>query len=288
MYIRRILVYRIVIALSVSLSMGCASKKPLQNETVLVNQGQSPIVKDNHDDIGKVALVETAPLSSLATPLKISIFSPSEIRKLTRIKKRVKKNADYLVPKYPVADQIVRNYTESKNKEPGGDCLGACKARFHRAYKGIHGHPIYKDLPENIATKYYSPQQVFDHLYASTFGPHKGWKTLPRKYRARGGPGAIANAGMGTLVDWFGIWSGELRPGAVMQVWKRKNDYKKVVRGIREKDFDPFGHSFIFLGYERDAHGEVTGLRIADQGYQSYRPLVPRDYEVWWAVNLEI
>jgi len=139
-----------------------------------------------------------------------------------------------------------------------------------------------------MASRYYDAEAVFNNLYASTFGPHKGWRTLPRKYRGRGGSGAIAYADMGTLIDWFGIWSGELRPGAIMQVWKRKSDFKKVVQGQREKGFDPFGHSFIFLGYERDGEGNIIGLNIADQGYQSHRYLLPRDYEVWWAVNLEI
>lgn len=188
----------------------------------------------------------------------------------------------------PVAKKTVMNYWKSEVKKPGGHCLAACKGRFEKAYEDVTGRSVYDDLPESIGTKYYTPQEVYDNLYASTTGKHKGWRSLPRKYRGRGGAGAIAYAGMGTLVDWFGIWSGELRPGAVMQVWKRRSDFSKVVRGIRDKEFDPFGHSFIFLGYERDENNEIIGLRIADQGYQSHRPLVPRDYEVWWAANLKV
>lgn len=96
----------------------------------------------------------------------------------------------------------------------------------------------------------------------------------------------MAYAGFGELLDGDAIWKGALKPGAPMQVWKRAADFKKVVSGKSAANFDPFGHSFIFMGYVRNGEGRVTGLRIADQGYQSNRPLVPRDYEVWWAANL--
>ncbi len=190
--------------------------------------------------------------------------------------------------KSPVADKIIENYVNSKNKEPGGHCLTVSKRRIEKAYEDVHGHSVYEDLPNSMATRYYTPREVFDYLYVSASGAHKGWRSLPKKYRGKGNAGAIAYAGMGALVDWFGIWSGKLRPGAPMQVWKHRKDYEKVVRGIRNKNFDPFGHSFIFMGYIHDEKNEIIGIRIADQGYQSYRPLLPNDYEVWWAVNLTI
>jgi hypothetical protein len=42
------------------------------------------------------------------------------------------------------------------------------------------------------------------------------------------------------------------------------------------------------MGYIRDENNDIIGIRIADQGYQSQRTLLPEDYEVWWAVNLII
>ncbi|MGS0528024.1 hypothetical protein ACU8V7_25350 [Zobellia nedashkovskayae] len=54
------------------------------------------------------------------------------------------------------------------------------------------------------------------------------------------------------------------------------------------KNSNSYGHSFVFISYVRDDKNAIIGLRIADQGFQSYRPLVPRDYEVWWAVNLSV
>jgi|GEM_PF-5200674 len=193
-----------------------------------------------------------------------------------------------IAPAYPVAQKIVDNYRASNNREPGGHCLTASKSRFLRAYEDVYGHPVYTDLPDSIATKLYDPVQVFDHLYASTSGMHRGWRSLPKKYRGRGNAGAIAQAGMGKLVNGKEIWEGQLRPGSPMQVWRHEKDYREVVRGINDPDIDPFGHSFIFLSYVRDNRGKIIGIKIADQGYQSKRTLVPRDYEVWWGVNLEI
>ncbi|WP_242082686.1 hypothetical protein [Aestuariivivens sediminis] len=194
----------------------------------------------------------------------------------------------YLKPESPVADKIVENYLNSNNKEPGGHCLTVSKARFENAYKAVYGHSFYKDLPERIATPYYTPGEVFDFLYFSASGTHIGWRSLPKEYRGRGNAGAIAYAGMGTLIDSLGIWGGQLHPGAMLQVWRYRSDYELVVNGTSDKDFDPYGHSFIFLGYVRDEKQDIIGIRIADQGFQSYRPLTPNDYEVWWGVNLSI
>ncbi|SEK54860.1 hypothetical protein SAMN04488008_101689 [Maribacter orientalis] len=188
----------------------------------------------------------------------------------------------------PVADKIVENYLNSENKEPNGHCLTVSKVRFEQAYKAVHGHSFYQDLPSRMATKTYTPKQVFNLLYASASDVHEGWRSLPEEYRGKGNAGAIAYAGMGTLVDSMGIWNGQLRPGALMQVWRFKDDYEKVVQGVNVKKLDPYGHSFIFISYVRDEEKAIIGLNIADQGFQSYRPLIPRDYEVWWAVNLSI
>ncbi|WP_242130873.1 hypothetical protein [Aestuariivivens marinum] len=194
----------------------------------------------------------------------------------------------YSEPKSPVAIRIVENYLKSKNKEPGGHCLIVSKTRFEKAYKDVYGHSVYEDLPASIATPYYTPKEVFDFLYFSASGTHIGWQTLPIEYRGRGNAGAIAYAGMGALVDSLGIWHGKLNPGAMLQVWRYRLDYEMVVNGTSDKDFDPYGHSFIFMGYVRDEKNKIIGLRIADQGFQSYRPLNPNDYEVWWGVNLSI
>ena len=190
--------------------------------------------------------------------------------------------------KSPVADKIVENYLNSENKEPKGHCLSVSKVRLEQAYKEVYGHSLYQDLPDSMATKSFTPKQVFNLLYASASETHQGWRSLPEKYRGKGNAGAIVYAGMGILVDTSGIWNGQLRPGALMQVWRYKEDYEQVVQGTDVKKLDPYGHSFIFISYVRDEKNTIIGLKIADQGFQSYRPLIPRDYEVWWGVNLSI
>ena len=194
----------------------------------------------------------------------------------------------HLKPESPVARQIVENYYKSSDKTPGGHCLVVSKRRFEKAYEDVYGHPIYQDLSQKIATKQLTPRQVFNNLYDTTTKLEPEWQNLPRQYRAKGSAGAIAIAGLGELVNTRGIWNGKLRPGALVQVWRLRKDYEKVRNGAEILDFDPYGHSFVFLGYELDKKGVIQGLRIADQGYQSYRPLVLSDYEVWWGINLKI
>ncbi len=265
---------RMLFLFSISVFMGCVSAKNLDKGTIRDADGVIDIVTVRQNDIPIRNVKEIKRPITVGLALRDSLFP--------------KPPKDFLEPDYPVAKKIVTNYLESNNKEPGGHCLTASKSRFLKAYEEVYGHSVYKDLPESIATKYYTPKQVFDHLYASTSSRHNDWRTLPRKYRGKGNAGAIARAGMGELVNGKGVWSGELRPGAPMQVWWHKKDYRHVVRGISDPKLDPYGHSFIFLRYVRDTDDEIIGIKIADQGYQSYRTVVPRDYEVWWGVNLEI
>lgn len=236
--------------------------KPLTEISNFDEEADVSIQKDSNDEVKVVLSPE-------------SVIDTSELTTNSEVISRV-------------ADKIVENYIDAKNKEPEGHCLVISKRRFMKAYKDIYGHSVYDDLPNYMATKYYSSREVFDNLYVSASGVHRGWRSLPIKYRGKGNAGAIAYAGMGTLVGRDGIWSGELRPGAPMQVWRFKDDYEDVVKGVDKKNFDPYGHSFIFIGYLRNEKNEIIGIRIADQGFQSYRPLLPRDYEVWWAVNLTV
>lgn len=194
----------------------------------------------------------------------------------------------YLNPTTPVARQIVENYYRSSDKTPGGHCLAVSKNRFEEAYKDVYGHAVYQDLPDTIATEQLTPRQVFHNLFVTATKTDPKWRNLPHKYRAKGNAGALAIADLGEMVDTEGIWNGKLRPGALVQVWRLKEDYERVRKGAKMSDFDPYGHSFVFLGYERNRKGEIEGMRIADQGYQSYRSLVSRDYEVWWGVNLKV
>lgn len=285
--------------------LGCSSSKKINQETNFLsfNQSTKQVHKsndntlstsqdytfDNHDYTSqKPGQTSQIPSKSKDSLTEI-ITSENEIKvaeKIILFDELI--NSNILEIKSPVANKIVENYINSDNKEPNGHCISVSKGRFEKAYKEVHGHLLYQDLPVSMATKLYTPKQVFDMLYVSASGTYQGWRSLPEKYRGKGNAGAISYAGMGTLVDSLGIWSGKLRPGALMQVWRHKDDYEKVVQGVNVKKLDPYGHSFIFISYVCNEKNEIIGLEIADQGFQSYRPILPRDYEVWWAVNLSI
>lgn len=249
-----------------------------QNETVKAK----PIIKSlGLDDHSYISLKATQTEST--SHHKDSLLLEHSNTQLSSSSEEIKFNSDS-----PVADRIVQNYLNSEIKEPGGHCLTVSKTRFEKAYKEVHGHLPYQDLPDSMATATYTSKQVFNLLYVTASKPDKSWQSLPEKYRGKGNAGAITYAGMGSLVDSTGIWGGKLKPGALMQVWRYKEDFIEVVQGADVAKLDPYGHSFIFISYVRDDKGVITGLRIADQGFQSYRPLVPRDYDVWWAVNLSV
>ncbi|WP_324027122.1 hypothetical protein QSV08_04970 [Maribacter sp. BPC-D8] len=274
--------------------LGCTSSK-IKNKNPNISSADSKIIQTHNTTPLLKPIVENYGFDDHSY---ISL-KPSEISTTTSLKDSLTlkktdteedKNAiaTNLPNNSPVANKIVQNYLNSEIKEPGGHCLAVSKGRFEKAYKEVHGHLPYEDLPDSMATNIYTPKQVFNLLYVTASKPDESWQSLPERYRGKGNAGAIAYAGMGTLVDSTEIWSGKLKPGALMQVWRYKEDYNEVTLGADVKKLDPYGHSFIFISYVRDDKGKIHGLKIADQGFQSYRPLVPRDYDVWWAVNLSI
>lgn len=287
--------YHVARVLIILIFSGCSSSKRIEGEPIPSGWGQNPEQTqsshhrtasslnnygfDNHEFIS-FRSEDIMPVSPIFKDSLVEIGGTTSVNEVTSLVDEDTKSK--------VANSIVENYISSKNKEPNGHCLEVSKMRFEKAYKEVYGHSLYQDLPDSMATKFYSPKQVFNILYASASEPSLRWRSLPEKYRGKGNAGAIAYAGMGTLLDTLAIWSGQLRPGALMQVWRFKEDYELVVKGVNVKKLDPYGHSFIFISYVRDEENKITGLKIADQGFQSYRPLIPRDYEVWWGVNLDI
>lgn len=284
-------VYPMCLSLTCLLVLSCATTRPKVAEPIPVEMTEisAPTQQNSTKQVVQDLGFHVHEYISIKTPATPSI--PDSLLQTDNITENLKEAAwqAFLASASPVAQKIVENYLASPNKEPGGHCLAVSKGRFEKAYKQVYGHSPYQDLPERMASKLHSPKQVFDLLYASASDTDKDWKSLPETYRGKGNAGAIAYAGMGTLIDSTGIWGGQLKPGALMQVWRYKEDYEQVVKGTDVKKLDPYGHSFIFIDYVRDTNNNaIVGLKIADQGFQSYRPLIPRDYDVWWAVNLSI
>jgi hypothetical protein len=71
----------------------------------------------------------------------------------------------------------------------------------------------------------------------------------------------------------------------VIQVWKGPADFKRVKQGDEVAD-GSWGHSFIFLNYIHSGSA-ITGIAIADQGYQNGAPLAKGDYSYWVGANLD-
>ena len=56
---------------------------------------------------------------------------------------------------------------------------------------------------------------------------------MPDEDKGRGAAGAMAWAGLATLVDTQGVWRGDLEPGGVIQVWGSDADFENAKKGNR-------------------------------------------------------
>ncbi|MDQ6436449.1 hypothetical protein RB623_20560 [Mesorhizobium sp. LHD-90] len=177
-----------------------------------------------------------------------------------------------------IGERMVENYNLSKNKEPGGKCHRTCYARVEEASRQTGGPALPKVNWEDKK----SLTDPFVILWSSYIGVGKAWFDLPEKYRGKGAAGAIAYKGWGTLVEGVDIWAGKLKPGAVIQAWGDAADYPRVRDG---KASESGGHSFIFLHYVKSGT-TITGMVIADQGYQNGSPLKKGDYGYWVGANI--
>lgn len=165
-------------------------------------------------------------------------------------------------------ERLVDDYNNSAVKEPHGLCYAACYARVQRAGAAL-----------GVAVPGWKDNSVFSALWGSLIA-QPAWKDVPDDYKGLGAAGAMVWAGLGTHVDEQAIWRGELEPGAVIQVWRTKAGYKDVKLGK-----PALGHSFIFLNYIYSG-STITGMAIADQGYQSGDPLPKGEWGVWIGANL--
>lgn len=178
-----------------------------------------------------------------------------------------------------LGELVVENYNKSNTKEPGGKCHRTCYARVREASKQTGG-PILPDV--NWDDK--KNLDPFAILWSSYTEDKKRWFALPEKYRGKGAAGAMAWKGWGVLVEQDAIWAGKLKPGAVIQAWVDAKDHDRVRDGNPE---GASGHSFIFLHYVRSGK-TITGMVIADQGYQNGSPLAKGDYGYWVGANINI
>ena len=165
-------------------------------------------------------------------------------------------------------EKIVENYNNTTNKEPGGLCYETCYNRVKVAARAV-----------GVTIPAWNDGSTFSIIWG-TLSAQKGWEDVPDEYKGRGAAGAMAWKGLATLVDMQGIWRGDLEPGAVIQVWGSEADFENAKAGK-----SAFGHSFIFLNYIYSGSA-ITGMAIADQGYESGEPLAKNEWGVWIGANL--
>lgn len=180
-----------------------------------------------------------------------------------------------------VGEKIVVNFNADANKKPGGDCFAVAKDRVAEAWQQVKKEGLTDKLPASPVAGL-SSKKVFTMLW-NIHSWHKNWKNLPVEYRGKGSAGALAWAGKATAVDQNAIWSGKLLPGAVVQTWKKKDDFIRVRDGEKPESI---GHSFIFLNYVYK-DGAILGMNIADQGTGwDDGTLKKSTFEFWAGANI--
>ncbi len=162
-----------------------------------------------------------------------------------------------------LGEQIVKNYNESNDKQPEGDCFAVAKSRVMAAYQQVNGKSLYDDLPASPINGL-SAKKLFDMLWNIWYW-HNKWLQAPQQYRAKGSAGAVSWAGIASPVDHAQVISGGLKPGAVVQVWQTEQQFTHLRDNHNSLPAGAFGHSFIFLNYHYE-QGNITGMFIADQG----------------------
>ena len=177
-----------------------------------------------------------------------------------------------------LGDQVVENYNKSTDKEPGGKCHRTCYARVREASGQVGRHKL-PDIDWDDKDKL----DDFAILWSSHIGDGKEMahpaRKIPRQGRGRRhgheGPG---DTGRRTR-DLGG--QTETRSGH-SGLESSAKDHDNV------RDGDPqgaSGHSFVFLHYVKSG-SSITGMVIADQGYQNGKPLKRSAYGYWVGANI--
>jgi RHS repeat-associated protein len=195
-------------------------------------------------------------------------------------------------PNSKVAEQLMKNVQQqivdgTIDCQTQTACYPTVWKRVMQAYEDVYGKGnapsqfyttwITKDKNGNYIDaqhrSYPTGRTVFKILSASEFGSPK-WKDIPEEYRAKGVAGAMVHAGLADMVD--DVWSGALKPGAVLQMWTSQEDYEGIKSGKgydKESNtwynewmgLEDYGHSAIFVGYKKNFFEKITGLKIVDQ-----------------------
>lgn len=162
-------------------------------------------------------------------------------------------------------------------------CTMATRERIMRGHMLAYGKTF--ELPKDRSAR------NFDIILQSIVSR---MADIDQEYRGTGAAGALVYAGLGTFVNEAGIWAGDLKPGAAIQVWADKRAYDLLQMGeirdeetekprrIREIDANFFGTSYVFVRYDDPA--KPTKMLVRHFGGTQW--IDPSYYEVYIAANV--
>ena len=169
---------------------------------------------------------------------------------LAKYIQKLKPNPDGYIPYPNSGKEGVKPTKEAATEmdKPGSNCYVVTAARVNKAYCDLYGvTPI--DFTENA-----------DGTYTSESYKTSSAQSGQQNYEFAVG-GALFNQNLGTLVNSDGVWSGELKKGAVIQYWRSTDPDNLISNG---------GHSQVFLNYTYDENGRINGMVLFDNsGYRN-------------------
>lgn len=150
---------------------------------------------------------------------------------------------DYVAPATFALSGVQSTYDAARQyANCWGNCCSTTASRVNQAYETLYGiTPI--DYTKN-------PNGTFTSTDYRTSSSQSGASNF-----GFGVGGALANGGEGILVDNSGVWQGELKPGAALQIWHSTDVQNLTQNG---------GHSQLFLNYTYDNNGEINGIDVFD------------------------
>lgn len=158
-------------------------------------------------------------------------------------------------------------------------CTLATKERIQRGHKLATGEAF--SLPEDRDARTYNVilQTIEGRML-----------DIDAQYRGTGAAGALVYAGLGTFVPEADIWTGALRPGAAIQVWKHRSAFellkagqievKGKTRRITAKDANFHGTSVVFVRYDT-----ADPTRMLVRHFDTEEWMKKSSWDVWVAAN---
>jgi hypothetical protein len=175
--------------------------------------------------------------------------------------------------------EAMASVSEVHREQSEALCYEATEERLRRGYQLATGSRFEFESKEQKST--------FDTILASFPGK---MLDVEEQYRGSGAAGALVHLGLGSFVAGNAIWTGALKPGAALQVWKHRKAYDllrigevqdgKTTRRLTNADADFYGTSFVFVRYDSKRKDKILVRHFGSLEWH-----VVSDFDVWVAAN---